>query len=218
MNTILPNFVPTAMLPMLEVMFNYDSFRNIPIVPESERYRKPSEQYNAYTSSFSKVLGKLFNVSPRKVDHLIRGYGGGVGEWIANVAGKGLELTGAVERKVEPSKGLAQRLPIVKGLTADAYRNAKSIDDFYNALNDLEVSYQQERDSNGIELNQFKDARRLRELRKVNEELRGLRKQYNEVYADNKMSSEAKREKLSKINIEMINLARKVIGKPKIKQ
>jgi hypothetical protein len=218
-DVILPDVIPTALLPLIEVWTNYDMFRNISIVPESEKYKKPSEQYGPYTSSTAKWIGKIFNLSPRKVDHLIGGYGGGVGDTLANVAGKGLEMIGAVDKKIKPKESTwLNSVPIARGLVADPYRNSKSVDDFYDRLNELETEYKRMRDDKGIELNEFPKVKELRAMQMMQDELRDLRKEYNSVYADNKMGSEAKREKLSKLNIEMINLARKAIGKPKIKQ
>jgi len=216
-DAILPNYIPTVFLPMMEAMTNTDTFRNIPIVPEGEKYRKPSDQYGPYTSSTAKAFGKIFNVSPRVVDHFIRGYFGGVGVSLANTLGKGLELVGAVEKKVEPSKSIASKIPVVRGLTYDAYRSPQSVDDFYTALNDLEAEYRRERDDKDIKLWQFKDAKRLRKMRKAQEELRDLRKEYNSVYANNKISSKQKQGQLSYINLKMINVARQAMGKPKIK-
>lgn len=216
-DTILPNYIPTVFLPMMEVMTNTDTFRNIPIVPEGEKYKKPSDQYGPYTSSTAKAFGKIFNVSPRIVDHLIRGYAGGVGMSLANTLGKGFELVGAVEKKVEPSKSITSKIPVIRGLTYDAYRNSQSVNDFYTELNDLETEYKRERDDKDIELWQFKDSKRLREMRKAQEKLRDLRKEYNSVYADNKISSKQKQERLSDINLKMINVARQALGKPKIK-
>jgi hypothetical protein len=213
-----PNFLPTAVMPWLEVSFNYDSFRNIPIVPESEKYRRPEEQFNAYTSSLAKALGRLLKQSPRQIDHLIGGYGAGLGKELANWIGKGLEQLGIVEKRVEPEKSLAQKLPIIKGLTTEAYRNSKSIDDFYTILDEMESTYKRTRDKEGIELNQYKDRKKLRAMRKAQEELRDLNREYMEVYTDNKMDAKTKREKLSKINLERINVARKALGKPKIRE
>ena len=80
---LLPNLVPTAFLPWIEIYFNKDTFRNIPIVPEGELYKEPSEQYSPYTSSLAKTLGKMFGISPRAADHIIKGYGGGLGRGMA---------------------------------------------------------------------------------------------------------------------------------------
>jgi hypothetical protein len=217
-DSALPDIIPTALLPLIEVWTNHDMFRNMPIIPQGDEYKKPADQYGPYTSSLAKTLGKVFNYSPYKIDHLIKGYGAGVGQNISNIASKGLELTGIAEKKTEPDKPLAQKLPIIRGLTVDPQRSSKSVSDFYDRLNEMEDDYKQMRDSDGIELNQYPKRKELRAMRKAQMELRDLNREYKEVYADNKMDAKTKREKLSKINLERINVARKALGKPKIRE
>jgi hypothetical protein len=217
-DTALPDIIPTALLPLIEVWTNHDMFRNMPIIPQGDEYKKPADQHGPYTSSLAKTLGKVFNYSPYKIDHLIKGYSAGVGQNISNIASKGLELTGIAEKKTEPDKPLAQKLPIIRGLTVDPQRSSKSVSDFYDRLNEMEDDYKQMRDSDGIELNQYPKRKELRAMRKAQMELRDLNREYKEVYADNKMDAKTKREKLSKINLERINVARKALGKPKIRE
>ena len=68
-----PNYEPAHVIPWLEVMFNKRLESGVPIVPESEKYLKPEEQYSKWTSEPAKVLGDILNISPRKIDHLLRG-------------------------------------------------------------------------------------------------------------------------------------------------
>lgn len=215
---IFPNFVPTALLPWMEVVANYDTFRKINIVPQSERYTKPSEQYSAYTSTVAKAIGQIFNLSPRKIDHLIKGYAAGVGTTAAQVVGKGLEVTGLVKGTVKPDAPWQTKVPILKGLVVEPYRSSKSIDDLYSTLDDLEKEYNQLKGEKDIELSQFPKASQLRKLRKTRDLLTDIRRDYNKTYADNKISSAQKKKKLSELNMKMINLSRQALGKPKIKE
>lgn len=59
-----------------ELRTGYDLFRNRPIVPENLAKRSPSEQWNEYTSEFSKFVGNKLGVSPMSVDHAIMGFAG----------------------------------------------------------------------------------------------------------------------------------------------
>ncbi|HZK71764.1 MAG TPA: hypothetical protein VFD03_09680, partial [Clostridia bacterium] len=61
-------------------------------------------------------------------------------------------------------------------------------------------------------------ANELRKLRKASDELGDLRREYNDTYADNKISSYQKSRKLSELNMKMINLSRRALGKPLIKE
>lgn len=217
-DSMLPDIIPTALLPLIEVWTNHDMFRNIPVIPQGDEYKKPADQHGPYTSSLAKTLGKVFNYSPYKIDHLIKGYGAGVGQNISNIASKGLELTGIAEKKTEPDKPLSQKLPIIRGLTVDPQRSNQSINDFYTILNDLEDDYKRMRDEEGIDLDKYPQRQELRAMRKAQEKLRDLRKEYKSVYADNKIDSEKKRKELTRINREMVNIAREAIGKRKLRK
>lgn len=67
---------PTALMVPAELMFNYDRFQAQQIVPEWDTGLEPWLQYNAYTSEFSKMVGRAVNVSPAMIDHAIVGFTG----------------------------------------------------------------------------------------------------------------------------------------------
>lgn len=82
---------------------NWDLFWERPIVPESQKDVPFSEQFGPYTTEFSKMIGELFdregvpdNVrafagSPRRVDHAIGSFFGGLGFDLLNGLGLGSE-------------------------------------------------------------------------------------------------------------------------------
>lgn len=75
------NLLPAGMQQVVELMTNKSLFRNAPIEPDytyigGERF-KTSElaakyHFNEYTSNPAKLLGSIFNVSPEKIDYVIR--------------------------------------------------------------------------------------------------------------------------------------------------
>jgi hypothetical protein len=68
-----PGFMPVIPGEMLEQYANRDFFWETPIVPRGELDRPLEEQYNEYSTKAAVVLGDLFNQSPRRIDHAIRG-------------------------------------------------------------------------------------------------------------------------------------------------
>ena len=80
-NDIVPKFVPTVLLPILETSINYSLFMDRPIVPAREQNLPDYMQYDLFNSGFSKYVGEKIGYSPRKIDHLISGYLGFLGKF-----------------------------------------------------------------------------------------------------------------------------------------
>lgn len=86
---LFPNVEPVLFDELIDQVANKDRFWEMPIVPEGEKRRPPEEQYNEYTSRAAIKLGELFGVSPRRIDHAIRGVGGGVASDLVALLGRG---------------------------------------------------------------------------------------------------------------------------------
>ena len=71
-------WLPDAFLPLAEVAANYNSFYKGPIDPQREDRLLPEDRFGPKTTETAKAIGKVTNSSPRKVEHLIRGYGAGL--------------------------------------------------------------------------------------------------------------------------------------------
>ena len=82
-----PDFLPVLGREARDWLANEDSFTNTPIVPKIEEDLHEREQFGAQTTNVARAIGDALNVSPRKIDHAIRGIGGGVFEDLARVGG-----------------------------------------------------------------------------------------------------------------------------------
>lgn len=89
LDTLTPGLLPVPAREVLEQASNRDFYWDRPIVPQGELRRAPEEQAGEYTSAVAKFLGDMFHVSPRRVDHAIRGTFGGVGSDVIDVVGLG---------------------------------------------------------------------------------------------------------------------------------
>lgn len=88
LDNMTPSIIPTLILPLVEWKTNYSYFRGQQLV-SSKYQRMPDElQYNDYTSELSKGIGKVFKVSPMKIDNLVRGYTGTMGALLWSMAGE----------------------------------------------------------------------------------------------------------------------------------
>lgn len=81
---LMPSMLPDAIKAPAELYFNWDMFRNQPVIPTSQENLLPPLQYSPHTSSVAKELGEILNVAPIKIDHLLNGYTGGLAGDILN--------------------------------------------------------------------------------------------------------------------------------------
>jgi len=154
-----PPMLPVPIAEGLEQTANKDFYSGFPIVPMGEQFKPPEEQYGEYTSRAAIMLGNLFKVSPRRIDHAIRGVFGGLGSDITDLLGLG---PAELEREKEPAD-----LPVVGRLFsrggASPYRS-KSVDRLYDTLSEYTVRQQSDRVEETKEQRQMRlqldDARR----------------------------------------------------------
>jgi predicted RNA methylase len=205
-DTVSVDFIFTSMLPYIETLTNYDLFRNRPIVPVGEQNLMPSEQYGRFTSETAKLIGKTFNMSPRKIDHILKGYGAGMAQYSTDLLDSILIGMGIADKKTMPEKSMLTKIPFVKGLTIEPYQNSSSVDKLYKELNELEAKYNTARKNKNLD--SFNKLGRLKELRKRTDVLNELRKIMNSVYDSDILSAKEKKEKINEINMKMINVAK----------
>lgn len=92
----------------LEQKENVDSYTGMPIVPRGQIDGPIEEQFNDHTTTAAIEIGRLFGMSPRRVDHAVRGIFGGAGGDFMALFGRG---DTEVEYEFEESN-----LPVVGGL------------------------------------------------------------------------------------------------------
>jgi hypothetical protein len=138
--------LPQLIAPAAEAFANYDSFRKRPIVGMHEA-RLPSEfQYDYRTSPTMTEIGKRIGMSPKKLEHLMNGYFGTLGNYMLMATD---ELTRAAADYPEaPAKGL-EEWPVIKsfyrgndiGYTrygSEFYKMANEVEQARLALNKME--------------------------------------------------------------------------------
>ena len=85
-STSTPNPSPAGATPIAEAFFNYDTFRNRPIVSERLAGREKPDQFYKHTSVIAKEAAKFLHeksggkisLSPAKIDHIANGLSGGL--------------------------------------------------------------------------------------------------------------------------------------------
>lgn len=136
-STAAPPVVPPVFHEAAEQLANRDFFMDRPIVPQGELRRPAEQQFNEYTTRVAVKIGGLFNVSPRRVDHAIRGIAAGVGADLASVLGRGGgEGKASVEHPWEPSD-----IPVLGAMFRRGGRistSNRSVDALYSELEEAQ--------------------------------------------------------------------------------
>lgn len=166
--------MPTVVLPILEVMANYSTFRDRNIVSPFDLDLPEEDQHNDFTSETAKALGRLMKWSPAKIEHLFYGYTAGMGRiaviYIADpVLGK-LGLLPAVKERAPRDR---HDVPFVVKPLADVFHRdaafssqSVSIEAFYDAYTEMTGAEQAMRRAARVN-----DATRGRELAAEHQDL-----------------------------------------------
>lgn len=87
--TLIPDLLPVLPREALAQASNWDRFWERPVVSRRLEGKPPEEQFAPFTSKAAIMLGKMFKVSPVRIDHAIRGVGGGVASDLVETLGLG---------------------------------------------------------------------------------------------------------------------------------
>jgi hypothetical protein len=127
-DTLSMNPTPQAVKPPVEIAMNRN-FTGAPIIPERLKDVEPWEQYDANTAEVAIRLGKELHVSPKKLEHLIRGYFG-------TLAGE--TLIGMDVLFDSPPDRRLDQLPVIRAFYKQLpLRRTKSEDDFYTFASEV---------------------------------------------------------------------------------
>lgn len=189
------DLVPDAVLPILEVTANYDSWRGRQIETMADRNKPPEERYGMWTSETAKAIGAMFGVSPKKVEHLIEGYGSGTVSFL-------LDMIDLMTEEGRSKSDIWSSIPVVSSFVTSSYRSPESVDDFYNTLEEYEMYYP--------------DHPYTTILRKYSRELSDLRKQINDIMESPKFDRSYKQKMLEQYNKQAVQIAKlALLRKPK---
>jgi len=211
-----PDWMPDFMMPILEAYSNYDYFRMRRIVPYAEEFLEKPQQYSNFTSETAKLIGKTFNLSPRIIEHVIRGYTGGLGSYGLEITDEMLKFIGVAEDVPERKKDIVYKIPGIRYLAIEPYLSgSNSIDKLYTEYYDLTKRKRSAKSS----MTDFpeKDARRLNRVDAAIKKISILRKRGNNIYESKDLTAEEKQQLLEEITIQQINIARLTLGEKAIK-
>ena len=214
-----PISAPQGIKPALEVAINHSFFTGRSI--ESDRLQRfePGERYDDRTSEVSKLIGGTLNISPTKLDYLIRGYTGSLPLAVASLANP--ILRGGEKGEQPDTRGmLSSETPLIGsffqakdagGLVNKAYKDMAEINqskETYNKLveegRDDEAQAYVDANADMIGMASFAGAFRKK--------MGDLTKAERRIRSDQVMSGAQKRAELDAIKQDKIALAKDFIS------
>jgi hypothetical protein len=187
--------LPPVMPPIIEVPVEltvgaggYDYFRDRPIVPWSETKKKqPAERYGTYTTEMAKFLGAQLDVSPRKIEHGISGFTGGLG----------LDIMRGVDRYVKKTPMEIADMPFVSRFVS----RSPYIGNLYDEIEKLQSA----------SLLTGTKGSRLRRLEREARRISELNKRIRRISENKSLSSVEKKTKINELNKKRNEIARKAV-------
>jgi hypothetical protein len=125
------NPTPQAVKPLVDVASNR-SWSGAPIVPESLQEVSAAEQFAPFTSETLIRAGRMFDVSPAKLEYLTRGYFGTLGQYALSASDALLDPS--LETGAKPADSLADDYVIRRFVRASPYRGTSYEEEFYEVL------------------------------------------------------------------------------------
>jgi len=136
----IPFFQPGAgfqiLKPIAEVRANRNSFTNTEIVPYYQQKKEAGLQSRATTNEFARIMGEFLNISPAKIEHIMRGYTGTLGGYLLALVDT--ITRGATGSPLLPSNFELGKLPVINRLFLDLDKTGGYQQQFYELRNEVD--------------------------------------------------------------------------------
>jgi len=134
-----PPIVPSAVTPITETIFNWDTFRRRPVVSRGMQYLRPEDQSYTTTTETAKKLGQILGVSPASIEFLMAGYTGTMSTEIIRAGESALRSAGLLTKK-GARPGELSDIPVVGRLFLRP-NTTKVFDEFYSKVEALNQTH-----------------------------------------------------------------------------
>ena len=213
--------LPTAVRPIIENLTNYNFFRGRAIVSEGKQRLLPSEQYSKYDTETSKLLGKILNVSPSKIENLVQGYTGGMGRYALQTGDLGLKIVQLAQGQELPAKKPIELsdIPLIKGFVSrdmtsgqsesvqQFYDNRDKVSRLYNTYKNFIKTGDRERANKLRQDNP--EMRYSRRFNQVAERFTEIEKQVDKIVASKVLNNKEKQERIKILELRKVGLAKR---------
>jgi hypothetical protein len=211
-----PDVLPTVLKPWLEVMTNHNLFTGQSIESMGDAFLPAEERKTAYNSQIaiktSEILSKINKrneISPKDVDHLIRGYTGTLGSYGAEGVDTLAEAFDNNKIPDKPSRGV-QTMPFIRSFVQrNLEGNNKPTNEFYQLHDDLQRMSKKEG---------FKYDTQKKAVNKVFYQMNKLQGVKKDILNSNQIDGKTKAQKIKELNKQITEIARKANEENKIKR
>ena len=218
-NTILPN----APRPLIENWANKSFFFDRPIVGREQEGILPKYQSRPWTSETAKLVGKILNYSPAKIENIILGYTGGLGRLALEAADRA--VLQFIDEPVQPAPSFSD-IPVLRSFVSRfPTAGAESVERFYDKYGKMQQTFK----TYEVMLKSNMSIKTIQEFEKDNKELLGLYLSNREffdgtrgaigmgyklitlTFNNRNMTPEQKRKEIDKTYLSMIKTAKDAV-------
>jgi hypothetical protein len=210
-----PNVTPTAIKPIFEVATNYSMFTGRDIENARMQQYEPGLRYNERTTEIAKSIGGMLNISPTKIEYLIKGYTGSMPLALASMTNPILRSSEGGERP--DARGLVgSETPLIGtffqpkdagGLINKAYADMRDITTAKQSYNKLLEDGREREAQDYLDANA--DVMAMSSLAgKFRQQMGVLTKQERAIRSATGVSGKEKREALDELRQAKIELAK----------
>lgn len=203
----IPGFLPTASTPIIEVLANRSFYFDMPIVPPAKENDMPRMQYDDYTSTASKFLGKEFNISPKKFEHILYSYTGYLGRTVNKTIDILADKNHSIQEKWQ-STSLSEMAPTSRFLYTP-YKSAASITKFYEDLKMQKALYKEYKE-NGIRPKEFNEGY-YKKLIEAEKQMRKLSKKKQDILKNKSTPLTNRQSSFNSLNNQKLSIARRTL-------
>lgn len=210
--------IPQIVRPALGVMTNHDFFQDREIVNATMRRLDADRQFTKNTSEMAKALGAVTNMSPLNIDYLLRGYFGSAMTLTALATDDAINaVRGGPPRPTKTAGEMIAGLPNMSGFVSKE-ENTAVLSDFYEVARDvnkasatLKSMKHRPMEEQRAYREEYKKELRLKPMIQTLEKQLVLLKQREQAVRESiKMTDDAKRAELKKINDQRDRMAKNV--------
>lgn len=214
-------FSPTMLTPIMENWGNKSMFFGTPIVPATAEGALPEYQYTENTRELTKAIsstlgmfvGKTNTISPAQIENLVRGWTGGVGNYLMDMIDLVGRKSGVLPDPPKATKDLLTDIPFVRAFTVrHPVAGANSINRWYDEyakreeyLKSFEIAGKKFDEASMDELAKYQIYSGLKPIQQA---LSQTSRQIRIINALPDMDPDEKRQNIDALYITRINIAR----------
>jgi len=216
--------------PFIEVLANYDGFTGRSIVPSyimegaGGGARYPEEQVSPYSSEAAKIIGKAIDMSPMKVDHLIKGYTGTMGGYASYIVDAIVRTYFSETQRGLPPAVPMLEMPVIRrffakeapsGLRSQVYELSNEIAMATQAMKSMKEAGKQEEAEAFFYAREdlFREEGRVKQARR---EVDRVRKEIKELIERDDLDQDAKLQEKQRLELQLNDYLLKVMNLPEI--